>query len=324
MYPRQQVPDCLGLLASLQADVVTREQALGNGLTESAIKRLVGAGAWQRLARGVYRTAPAPSTPANGPGGLPWESWAWATVLVGGDRTRLGGLAAAHLHGLLDEPPAEILGLIPATVAIPSRPGPWTFRRERPGARLGRTVGSPPRIGIEDTVLDLCSETDEAGVVHWVTAAVQERRTTAKALAKAMRARYFVTHRRILEELLVDVGAGVRSPLELRYLRDVERAHGLPIGQRQYKRRRTEVDVSYEGYGLVVELDGRLGHQQGGVFRDMWRDNASTVDGLATLRFGHRDIVGCPCEAAQQVGTVLRARGWDGIVTRCDRCRRVR
>jgi hypothetical protein len=58
--------------------------------------------------------------------------------------------------------------------------------------------------------------------------------------------------------VLVDVRDGVRSPIELDYLRDVERAHGLPVGQRQFARRNTEADVYYTDYGLLVELDGRL------------------------------------------------------------------
>ena len=111
--------------------------------------------------------------------------------------------------------------------------------------------------------------------------------------------------------------------MEVRYLRDVERAHGLPDGRRQVRRRRTECDVWYEEYGLLVELDGRRGHEGGGAFRDMRRDNSATTDGLATLRYGYRDVFGSPCEVAAQVAENLARRGWPGPFGRCQRCRRV-
>ncbi len=77
----------------------------------------------------------------------------------------------------------------------------------------------------------------------------------------------------------------------------------------------------YEKYGLLVELDGRLGHEGMGRFRDMRRDNASTSDGLATLRYGKADVFGLPCEVAMEVAHNLVLRGWNGPPDRCDRCR---
>jgi predicted transcriptional regulator of viral defense system len=131
MYSRQVVPSGLRRLALEQAGVVTREQAIGHGLGLSAVRRLNGEG-WTRLARGVYLT----STPPAG-----WLSLAWAGVLIGGDAARLGGLAAACLHGLVEAQPPQILVLIPAECSTPRVAGPWYFRRERSGARLLATVG---------------------------------------------------------------------------------------------------------------------------------------------------------------------------------------
>ena len=54
----------------------------------------------------------------------------------------------------------------------------------------------------------------------------------------------------------------------------------------------------YKEYGLLIELDGRLGHEGVGRFRDMRRDNRATIDGLATLRYGFGDVHGIPCEVA--------------------------
>jgi len=131
-----------------------------------------------------------------------------------------------------------------------------------------------------------------------------------------------VRHRRLLEQLLFDIATGAETPIELRYLRDVERAHDLPAGNRQLPARRGKDfrDVTYEEFGLVVELDGRLGHEGTGRFRDMRRDNATILMGQVTLRYGWIDVVDEPCVGAQQVAEVLSARGWTGLPSRCDRC----
>lgn len=313
MYARTTVPDGLTRLAYLQDGALTREQVLGAGLSRHVVSRLVTSGTWQRLASGLYLTSS---------GEPSWRALAWSGVLLGGDRARLGGRAAGHLVGLVDTPPNLFEVLVPSGTGCPVVTGPWQFRRERPGARLGKTAGNPPRIGIEDVVLDLAAAEDDVGrAVTWVTSAVQSRLTTAARIRRAMQARHFVRHRGFLERLLSDVEGGVRSALELSYLRDVERAHGLPPGTRQRKRRRTETDVWYEEFGLLVELDGKVGHTGSGRFRDMRRANSATSDGLATLRYGHADVFGCPCEVAQEVGHNLALRGWTGLVMRCPRCR---
>lgn len=179
-------------------------------------------------------------------------------MLLGGDHARLAELAAAHLHGLTDDQPEEITVLVPYGHSVSTVRGAWRFRRERPGARSGRTLGRPPRTTVEDTVLDLVAQAvDARAAEHWVTTAVQQRVTTAARLRRAAAARHFVARRSLLAVLLDDVAEGARSPLELDFLRDVERAHGLPTGMRQPRQRGTEVDVYYEEYGVLAELDGR-------------------------------------------------------------------
>ena len=313
MHPRLPLPAALLTLAGLQADVVSREQALGLEVNRRTLDRLVLEGRWTRLSPGIFRTLPGP---------VPWRSSAWAGVLIGGDAARLGGAAAGHLHGFVTPEPADILVLIPLDRARPTVDGPWTFARERPGVRTKRCVDDPPRTTVEDTVLDLVHTADDvAAVVDVVTSAVQARLTTAAELREAAERRRTLRHRRVLLGLLADVSEGARSPLEVDFLRDVERAHALRVGRRLVRRGGTEADVLYEEYGLLVELDGRAGHSGTGRFRDLHRDNASTADGLSTLRYGYADVHDRPCEVAGQVGEVLAGRGWPGPLERCDRCR---
>lgn len=230
------------------------------------------------------------------------------------------GRAAAHAHGLLPEP-TEICVLVPHGRHRPQPVGPVLFRQD---ARMDRrAVGLPPRLKVHDTVLDLAAELDERQLVALVTDAVQRRLTTPDQLRTALDGRRAVAQRRLLTSLLEEVALGVRSVLERTYLRDVEQAHGLPTGRRQVARRGTEADVLYAEFALLVELDGRLGHEGSGRFRDLGRDNVATVDGLATLRYGHHDVHGSPCAVAFQVADVLTTRGWRGDLRRCQRCRRV-
>lgn len=312
MHPRLPVPDALRWLADLQDGVVTREQALGLGVSPPVLRWLLRDDVWRPVARGVYRTAAVPPD---------WPALAWAGVLLGGDRARLGAQASAHLHGLDAVAPLPVDVLVPPTGPYRIR-GPWHFVREAPGARSDRSVGSPPRLGVEDTVLDLCASADEGAVVGLVTTAVQSRRTRTDRLAAVLATRARHPHRRLLTALLADVAAGAESPLELSYLRDVERAHDLPRGRRQASRLGLPyaTDVGYDAYALLVELDGRLGHEGTGRFRDLERDNRFVLGGLITLRYGWFDVVHRPCLVAVQVGQVLRAQGWRGTPTRCRRC----
>ncbi|WP_375426032.1 hypothetical protein [uncultured Friedmanniella sp.] len=158
-------------------------------------------------------------------------------------------------------------------------------------------------------------------MASWVTRAVQTRRTTSVRLRRALEARSRHGQRQLLSELLGDVAPGIDSPLELRYLRDVERPHGLPKADRQHlSRHRHRREVVYVQYGLVVELDGRLGHEGMGRFRDMHRDNLALVLGQGTLRYGFGDVAGRSCLVARQVFGVLAARGFAGPFIRCVRC----
>lgn len=309
MHPRSDPSAELLDLAQAQGGVVTVGQADQLGVGRHARARLLRVGRWQRVDGPVLAVHSFP---------LSWPAQAWAGVLLAGTGARLAGPAAAHLHGLTDEPPGriDVLGGSP----VPDR-WPWAFHRERPGVRDSRSPGDPPRTTLDDTVLDLCDGADAAQVVHWVTTALQSRRTSPARLRRALDRRQRYAGRALLLELLGDVGQGADSPLELRYLRDVERPHGLPQGERQHtSRHRHQRDVYYRLYGLVVELDGRLGHEGMGRFRDMARDNHATVDGQASLRYGNGDVVGSPCAVAWQVGSVLATRGWAGPLRRCSSC----
>jgi hypothetical protein len=298
-------------LAEAQLGVLTRAQCLGLGMTSGAIRWMVSSRRWQRVHPGVYATHVGP---------LDWRARVSAALLSCGEGAVASHLTAARLHGLVDQDPDGIEVLIPANRRV-TRPS--KIRLTTCVDVAGRTApsGWPSRTTVEDTVLDLAERGDADNAIAWLTKACQRRRTTTARLAEALDKRPRHRWRELLVDALGDVAGGVESVLEYRYLRRVERPHGLPRARRQRvvisggRRRRTDND--YEPFGVVVELDGRLGHEGEGAFRDRTRDNGSTVSGKASLRFGWADVDAQPCEVAHDVAVLLWSRGWRGRLTRC-------
>ena len=311
--PRRIVSPSLARLAEVQAGVVTTEQAVSLGQTRHSLARLVGDGRWRRLASGLYLASPAEPN---------FSALAWGGVLLGGQGSRLGPRASAHLHELEKRAPGAVDVLVPADRRIRVA-GPWEFVRDSSANRSTRTIGQPPRLVIDDAVIDFAALIKEPDVVGLVTQAVSSHKTTAPRLLRTLERRGRHPHRALLRDMLADVAEGAESPIELRYLRDVERPHALPNGRRQKSRLglRYCSDVGYDKQQLLVELDGRDAHQGTARFRDMRRDNRFAARYHVTLRYGFYDLTHHPCAVAGQVWSVLAERGWPDVFTHCRRCR---
>ncbi len=136
-----------------------------------------------------------------------------------------------------------------------------------------------------------------------------------------MAARKKMRWRPELDDVLAAAGDGIHSVLEYRYLRDVERAHGLPRSKHQVRvvidGRAAYRDAYYEQYRLAVELDGRLAHPDEERWRDNRRDNKAGALGIQTARYGWRDVYGRACETAVLQAQILRRRGWQGTPRPC-------
>ncbi len=157
-------------------------------------------------------------------------------------------------------------------------------------------------------------------LIDRVTLAAGSRKASVQRMREELDAMPQCAARRQLSELLADAGTGIHSPLELVYLRDVERAHGMAPGRRQVRSGSYIRDVYYDE-GLIVELDGRTGHEGVGAFRDMDRDNYHTMQGRPTLRYGWEQCHGTPCRTFREVAEMRHSLGWTGDIRRCRRCR---
>jgi very-short-patch-repair endonuclease len=123
-----------------------------------------------------------------------------------------------------------------------------------------------------------------------------------------------------LDATVEDAALGCHSTAELKYLRDVERAHGLPTGNRQRPRRRRGGrwydDVCYDDYRTIVEIDGPAAHPLERDARDAERDNAAVLDGYDVLRIDVARLAR-PCLRAVEVTTVLWRNSWTGLPVPC-------
>jgi len=229
---------------------------------------------------------------------------------------------AAELQRLTERPTGKIHVTVPRQRHIAALPGISLHRSGRTVEALQRN-SNPPRTRVEETVLDLTQTTATFDdVCGWVTRAFARDLTDEERLRAAMRQRTKLRWRADLRELIAAAAGGDHSVLEYRYDRDVERAHGLPAPVRQAPfvgpdGRKGRRDRLYQKYGVVVELDGRLGHGPEDQWRDKDRDNAAALDGHQSLRYGWTHVRWHPCATALQVARVLRVHGWDGWPRPC-------
>ena len=294
-----------------QAGAISRRQLLDAGLSIKLIERRLLRGRWQQLYRGVY--AVFSGQPAR-------DTWLWAAALRAGPGAVLSHHTAAELHGLIDSPVEAIFVTVPSTRRVKT-PGLVI----RISGRVGEATQpgrEPPRTSVEETALDLVELAltfDDA--CGWITRACGGRLTTEKKLRAAMSARKKMRWRAELNDVLAAAGDGIHSVLEYRYLRDVERAHGLPLSRHQVRvvidGRAAYRDAYYEEYRLAVELDGRLAHPDEERWRDSQRDNKAGVQGIQTTRYSWRDVYGHACETAVLQAQILRRRGWSGTPRPC-------
>lgn len=295
-----------------QCGVLSREQAIGAGLSRHLIAGRVESGQWQRLHRGVFATFSGP---------IPRDALLWGAVLRAGDRAVLSHHTAAELWKLSAASLESIHVSVPRDVGRLDIRGLVVHYSSRT-AEARHPVRLPPQTRIEETVLDLAelARTPEDAVA-WPIKACQSRLTTPDRVTAALDSRRRMRWRGDLADAMAMFQIGAHSPLELRYLRDVERRHGLPRGDRQVLTvrgmARQYIDVRYTKYGVIVELDGVLAHSGDSKSRDARRDNANTLDGYQTLRYGWVPVAYHSCETALEVFGLLRRNGFRGTLRSC-------
>jgi very-short-patch-repair endonuclease len=306
-------------LLKVQHGIVDRVQALQAGFTRRQIEYRLNSATWRSVYPGIYATFSGP---------LSHEARLWAAIRLAGDGAMLSHQTAAEVHGIIDKPLGTTIHI---TVARHRRPAQ---RRPTRGIVIHRSDQSQPefvgpfmlpRTRIEDTVLDLVAAASTFDRAYtWIARAVSRKLVTVSGLRAALAVRHRVRWRDWLNEALEDACDGVHSSLERRYVRDVERAHGLPKSQHQARRqfdgKAHYRDNWYDAYRVVVEIDGPSYHQNEQVQQDKNRDNLNlALDDVKTHRFGPVAVTERACETAAMVTATLQRGGWQGSPRPCRR-----
>ncbi len=301
-------------LLEQQEGVLSRRQVLASGGDDNDIERFIRRRVWARVHEGVY-------VHHTGPPSWIQRAWAavlycWPAVLTGSSALRAFGVRTGRQD---DDAPIQVA--VDARRFVTPCAG-VTVTRLRNFSEVALTHLGPPRVRLEHALLTVASgAADDAAAVGVLADSCQSRRTTAPRLLQALRGRSRLPRRGLLLEILDDVATGAFSVLERRYLRDVERRHGLPRGTRQRRIRRGNKsayrDVEYRAFRTVVELDGRLCHEASADhWADLDRDIESAEQGDLTIRAEIKQVLD-PCRLAAGIARILIARGWTGRPRPC-------
>jgi len=303
-----------------QDGVLSHAQLAAGGLTRADMIRM------QRR-KEIVRVHPRVYVDHTGP--LTWHQRAWAAVLYA---------APAYVCGPSVEAPRTERPMVPGMVPDPIHVAIDQTRRvvPQPGIVIHRLTnlethaygGVPPRLKLEDNALATAHDArSEIDAIASLANVAGRAHVTAGSLRGALSRFPSLRRRAWIARIIDDLESGTSSVLEHGYLAKVERVHGLPRSERQTVRATPMGnqfrDVEYAAYGLVVELDGALGH-------DTWRDQARDADrvlddlaatGTVTARLRWHQVFETPCRTARSIARVLASRGWTDSPTPCgDAC----
>jgi hypothetical protein len=244
-----------------------------------------------------------------------WLQRAWAGILIGGPEATIGQHGAAYLSSLIDQRPKRIDVYVGRRSTLRSDPR-WRFIR---AARDG--ADCPRRTSPAQTLIDMAPHLTADDLAALLIRATSDRRVKPQAVLEQLSRVRHHPQRSLIQDILADAVDGTGSALKVRYDRDVELPHGLPVARRQARPSgRHWTDREYEGYGTIVELDGYVYHRGVAACHDLDRDNLHRLINYVTLRFTWGQVAGNPCAVATQVAAALHQRGWQGSLSRCHRC----
>jgi hypothetical protein len=217
-----------------------------------------------------------------------------------GPGAALAGLTAARLHGFkgfMDVAPAEGGPVFVLTE--------YSFTRPKPMAGLNHVLHrtkflaedippnmEPRRTRMARALVDAAVwMPSDRGALAVLAAGVQQRRTRVPDLREVLgRLGPTLPRRRLILEALGDIEGGAQALSELDFTRKVVRRFGLPEPSRQAGRKDSDgrqrwIDVIWEQWKVIVEVDGAQHLEPLQYWDDMARDDDLQLDGYTVLRF---------------------------------------
>jgi very-short-patch-repair endonuclease len=262
-----------------QANVISRRQVRGLGVTRWEVEAELRAGRWRAVGRQAVSLHTGP---------LSDEARLWVAVFEAGPRAYVDGESALVAAGLKGYEPRSIRITIPRG-ATPYRRMPGVdIRQSRRWDPADTGPGRLPcsRVEVAAVRAALWARSDRQAALL-LTMVVQQRLTTAEKLAIEL-LRIKRDRRRAFARLVVnDLLGGVRSLGELDVVRACRR-RGIPEPSKQVLRRTPNgtyyLDLLWERWGIVVEVDGIQHSWASQIVGDAVRQNAVSIKGKTVLR----------------------------------------
>lgn len=305
---RQRIHAELTELAGRQGGVVSRAQAYAAGVTRGEVRAQLRAQRWQRVwTRSICLTT----------GEVSLRGRQWAAVFEGGDRGMLDGEASLIASGLTGYDPSPVIRVsVPRGVKPLSGRG-LDIRRTRRWSATDRVeVGVPrTRVPVAAVRAAMWARSDKQAALL-LTMPVQQGMTTAEHVGRALLAVRRDRRRELMHGVVTDLLGGVRSIGELDFARECRR-RGLPEPDRQVVRRgrdgRYYLDVCWDDFALVVEIDGIHHSWATSVVPDALRQNEVSLSRSVVLRLPLLGLRVAADDFFDQVERGLRGGGWGHV-----------
>lgn len=294
-------------LAATQEQVVSRPQLYRLGVQRWQLRRRMQRKSWRAVGSRAVVLHAGPLTQA--------QRW-WAALINTSGHAVLAGPTAAEAAGLKGYETEAIHVAVPKSARPLKQPGVVVHESRRlkptdvhPGRR-------PPQVRAAVAVVQTAMwSPDRARACAVLAAAVQQRLVRVLELRTEMARVRRHRFRKLILLVLSDIAGGAHSLAEIDFAR-LCRVAGLPPPSRQVIRvdstgRRRYLDVEWDAFGLVVEIDGMLHMQAARWMDDSFRGNDLSLGDRVLLRFPALALRLYPERVLAQVRQGLLNAGWE-------------
>jgi hypothetical protein len=288
-----------------QDGVASRRQLLALGLSRWDIAAELRAGRWRQHHRQTICVHTGP---------LGDRARLWHAVIEAGTRAVLDGTGSLLAAGLRGFETDHVRVSIPRGGKVLTSPGALVRQTRRLRPSDVAAGGGPPRVRTPVAAVraGLWATSDRQAALL-LTMTVQQRLATAEQVAAALLDVRRDRRRRFLERVVIDLLGGAESLGELD-VAGICRRRGLPEPDRQVVRRgangRYVLDVVWQRYRLVLEVDGIHHMWATSIVGDALRQNDLSLQSLTVLRLPLLGLRAAEDAFFGQVEAGLAAAGW--------------
>ena len=283
---------------------MSRRQVYALGLTRDELTAHLRGGRWRR----IHSQSLAVHTGPLGNAGL-----LWAAVFEAGDRACLDGSSSLIAAGLEHFTEKTVRVSVPRGVLVRRAPGIQIRQTRRLKTSDLVSVGIPRTKNHVAAIRAAIWARSDKQAALLLTMSVQQRLTTPELLVKELLRIKRDRRRTLIAAVITDLLEGVQSLGEHEFAQ-LCRERGLPEPTRQAVRKgkdgRCYLDVIWEEWGVVVEIDGIQHAWAGNVVPDALRHNAVALGNALVLRLPLLGLRVASGEFFEQIEEALVSRGW--------------